>query len=159
MVSLGHMSLPEDSLGPSCEEQLALSECLMLSPTSRPVCPGVTNPRPRLSLFPLLSVLLILPHLSRCWHMLLQRAFPEPPAWEPPLPSPLRCARVTSIRMLSCWVISPVSLSGFPCPLRTRPRLDSSLNFQYWGVELAHFSFSKCLLSKGMENWTNELNK
>lgn len=121
------MSPLEDSLELSYKEQLALSECLALSRTSRPVCPVLQPPPPTLP--PPTP-----PHLSRFRHNLLQGAFPETPgrsahptlseAVPGPAPSEL----------LSCWVTSAVSLSGFLCPPRTRSRLDSSLSFQHRGL-------------------------
>lgn len=96
---------------------------------------GCYNAPPRALSFPpslCLTDFLIFPDAGISFPRELSQG-PQAGSSPPPLPLPL-CAWAISTGVLSCGVTSAVSLSGFPCPLRTRPRLDSSLNFQNQGL-------------------------
>ena len=133
-VSQGHVSPPEDSLAPAGRNTLPFLDTVRS--LLRPSCfvRAVPGPHPQLSLPDSLSGYLFLV-FADARQNLLKKAFPEPQGGEPPRP-PASAAvpRPPSSELLSHWVASAMSLSGFLCPLRTRPRLVSSLNFQHRGL-------------------------
>lgn len=143
------MSPLGDSLELSCKEQLALSECLTLSLTSRPVCPVLQPPPPTLSPP-------TLPHLSRFRHNLLRGAFPETSGWSAhshPLGSGAWTSSIRAAVLLGsecCFFV------WFPLSPEDKVRAGFIFEFSAPGAELAHFGFSKYLLSKGVKSWTND---
>lgn len=131
-VSQGHVSPAEDSPVPSCKEHLAPFECLTLSPTPRPPCLSCYRPRRHLSLPASQScqLFLIFPDAG-----ITSRKLSQSPRSGAPAPTPSAAAPgLPPSELLSRWDTSAVSLSGFLCPLRTRPRQVSSLNFQHQGL-------------------------
>lgn len=150
MGSQDHMSPLEDNLQLTSKEQLALSECLPLSYLQASLSSVTALLHP-----PTLSSP-TLPHLSRFWHNLLWGAFPETSgcsAHSHPLSS---CAWTSSIRA--------AVLLGYECrffvwfPLSPEDKVQPGFIFEFSapGAELAHFGFSKYLLSKGVKSWTND---
>lgn len=126
---------------PQLKEHLSLLDTAH-SATSQLLCPSCSRPPP---CFLILLVRPPFPILCSCPTKPLKEAFPEPQGWEPPRPPALLLAQATSFRAAVHRVASAVSLSGFLCPLRTRPRLASSLNFQHRGLSwLISVSVNAC---------------
>ena len=130
-VYQGHMSPPEETLAPAGRNTLPFLDTARS--LLRPSCfvRAVPGPHPQLSLPD--SVWLPLPHLCRCLTKPSKGSFPRAPGLGHP-PASAAVPRPPSSELLSHWATSAVSLSGFLCPLRTRPRLVSSLNFQHQGL-------------------------
>lgn len=155
-VSQGHVSPPEDSLAPAGRNTLPFLDTVRS--LLRPSCfvRAVPGPHPQLSL-PDSPVWLPLPRLCRCPTKPSKESFPRAPGWGAPTPTRLCCcAQATFLRAAVSLGCERYVFVWFSLSPEDKAQASFIFEFPAPGIELAHFSFSKCLLSKGIKSQTNE---